>query len=51
MIVAIIIIGQLAEQPQPLTVSHTQSVPPQGRRTLTLILDSLLRRDMASELS
>lgn len=27
MIVAIIIIGQLAEQPQPLTVSHTQVLP------------------------
>lgn len=33
----IINIGQLAEQPPPLAVSHTQRVAPQGWRTLTLM--------------
>lgn len=33
----IINIGQLAEQPPPLAVSHAQRVAPQGWRTLTLM--------------
>lgn len=38
MIVAIIFIGQLAEQPQPLTLSHTKSSPPKAEELWHLYL-------------